>query len=96
MGTGILREQEKSLPFIPTEKEVDALVAASTKKVGTCVLAFKETGFRISELWQCKWTDLDEENFTLKCVAEKHGNPRQEKLSSQLTARLLMLPKTND
>ena len=89
-------ETKKSLPFVPLEKEVDALVAGCSKKIGTCVLALKETGFRIGELWQCKWTDLDEENFTLKCVAEKHGNPRQAKLSSRLMARLLMLPKTND
>ena len=88
-------ENKKSLPFVPLEKEVDALVAGCSKKVGTCVLALKETGFRIGELWQCKWTDLDEENFTLKCVAEKHGNPRQIKISSRLMARLLALPKTN-
>ena len=59
------------------------------------MLALKETGFRIGELWQCKWTDLDEENFTLKCVAEKHGNPRQVKISSRLIASLA-LPKTNE
>ncbi len=89
-------ENKKSLPFVPLEKEVDALVAGCSKKVGTCVLALKETGFRIGELWQCKWTDLDEENFTLKCIAEKHGNPRQIKISSRLMARLLALPKTNN
>jgi integrase len=88
-------ENKKSLPFVPKEKEVDALIVGTTKKVGTCLLALKETGFRIGELWQCKWTDLDEENFTLKCVAEKHGNPRQCKISSRLMSRLLMLPKTN-
>jgi len=89
-------EHKKSLPFVPLEKEVDALIAGCGKKVGTCLLALKETGFRIGELWNCKWTDLDEENFTLKCIAEKHGNPRQIKISARLMSRLLMLPKTND
>ena len=89
-------ESKKSLPFVPTEKEVDALIVGCSKKIGTCLLALKETGFRIGELWGCKWTDLDEENFTLKCVAEKHGNPRQAKISARLRARLQMLPKTND
>lgn len=89
-------EYKAHLPFVPTEKEVDALIAGCSKKVGTCILALKETGFRIGELWQCKWTDLDEENFTLKCVAEKHGNPRQIKISHKLMARLLMLPKKNE
>ncbi len=60
------------------------------------MLALKETGFRIGELCQCKWTDIDEENFSLKCIAEKHGNPRQAKISSRLMSRLLMLPKNND
>ena len=60
------------------------------------LLAMKETGFRIGELWRCRWTDLDEENNTLKCVAEKHGNPRQIKISSRLVSMLLALPKTNE
>jgi integrase/transposase-like protein len=88
-------EIKKTLPFVPTEKEVEALIVGCSKKIGTCLLALKETGFRIGELWGCKWTDLDEENFTLKCVAEKHGNPRQEKISARLMSRLLVLPKTN-
>jgi integrase len=85
----------KTLPFVPTEKEVDALISGCSKKIATSLLALKETGFRIGELWRCKWTDLDEENNTLKCVAEKHGNPRQIKISSRLIAMLNKLPKTN-
>jgi hypothetical protein len=50
----------------------------------------------IGELWGCKGTDLDEENFTIKCVEEKHGNPRQAKISARLMTRLLSLPKTNE
>ena len=81
---------------MPLEREVDALVAGCSKKIGTCILALKETGFRIGELWQCKWTDLDKENFTLKCIAEKHGNPRQVKISARLMAMLFTLPKNNE
>lgn len=89
-------DKNNSLPFIPTEKEVDALISACSKKISTTLLALKETGFRIGELWHCKWTDLDEENNTLKCIAEKHGNPRQIKISNRLMSMLLALPKTND
>ncbi|MCW4046772.1 MAG: tyrosine-type recombinase/integrase [Candidatus Bathyarchaeota archaeon] len=89
-------ENNKALPFVPTEKEVDALISGCSKKLATSLLALKETGFRIGELWRCKWTDLDEENNTLKCVAEKHGNPRQVKISSRLVAMLNKLPKTNE
>lgn len=85
----------KTLPFIPSEKEVDALIAGCSNKIATTLLALKETGFRIGELWKCEWTDLDEEKNTLKCVAEKHGHPRQIKISSRLVSMLLALPKTN-
>jgi integrase len=88
-------DKNQSLPFIPTEKEVDALISGTSKKISTTLLALKETGFRIGELWSCKWTDLDDENNTLKCIAEKHGNPRQKKLSSRLMQMLQALPKTN-
>lgn len=86
----------KPLPFVPYEKEVDALISGCSKKIATVLLALKETGFRIGELWQCQWIDIDEENNTLKCVAEKHGNPRQIKISSRLMSMLLALPKKND
>ncbi len=87
-------ENKESLPFVPTEKEVDALISGCSKKIATSLLAMKETGFRIGELWKCKWTDLDEENSTLKCIAEKHGNPRQIKISSRLMSMLLASAKT--
>jgi len=89
-------ENTKSLPFVPTEKEIDALIAGCSKRIATSLLALKETGFRVGELWKCKWTDLDEEKSTLKCKAEKHGNPREIKISPKLISMLLALPKTND
>jgi len=85
-----------SLPFIPTEKETEALISGTTKKVSTSLQALKETGFRIGELWLCKWTDLDEEKSTLKCKAEKHGNPREIRISRKLIDMLQALPKIND
>ena len=87
---------DKSLPFVPTKKEVADLIAGTSKKISTSIYALSETGFRIGELWKCKWTDLDEEKSTLKCRAEKHGNPREIKIPSKLVARLLALPKINE
>jgi integrase/recombinase XerD len=89
-------DNNKTLPFVPTEKEIDALISGTTKKIATSLQALKETGFRIGELWQCKWTDLDEEKSTLKCRAEKHGNPREIKVSNKLVNMLQALPKTNE
>ena len=84
------------LPFVPTEKEIEALISGTSKKISTTLQALKETGFRIGELWQCKWTDLDEEKSTIKCVAEKHGNPREIRISQKLIDMLHALPKTNE
>jgi len=84
-----------TLPFIPTEKEIDALISGTSKKISTTLLALKETGFRIGELWQCKWTDIDIEKSTLKCRAEKHGLPREIRISQKLMNMLNTLPKKN-
>ncbi len=88
-------QNDKSLPFVPTKKEVADLIAGTSKKISASAYAISETGFRIGELWRCKWTDLDEEKNSLKCVAEKHGNPREIKIPSRLVSVLLALPKIN-
>ena len=89
-------EWKETLPFVPTEKETDALIAGTGKKVSTLLQALKETGFRVGELWDCKWIDIDEEKSTIKCRAEKHGRPREQRISAKLLARLNQLPKTNE
>ena len=86
---------KSSIPFVPTEKEIDALINGCTKKISTTLQALKETGFRIGELWDCKWTDLDIEKSTIKCRAEKHGNPREVRISAKLMQMFYALPKTN-
>ena len=89
-------QNNETLPFVPTEKEIDALISGTSRKVSITLQALKETGFRIGELWNCKWTDLDEEKSTLKCQAEKHGKPRETRISAKLVGRLNSLPKIND
>ncbi len=92
----LYRQDEGTLPFVPTEKEIDALIDGTAKKMSTALQTLKETGFRIGELWKCKWTDLDEEKSTLKCRAEKHGKPREQRISARLLSRLNALLKIND
>jgi integrase len=88
-------KNDESLPFVPTEKEVDALISGCSTKIATILLLLKETGIRIGEAWKLKWTDLDIENNTIRTKAEKHGNPRQFKVSPLLVTMLQKLPKTN-
>jgi hypothetical protein len=40
-------KRNETLPFVPTEKEIDALINGTAKKLSTVLQALKETGFRI-------------------------------------------------
>ena len=89
-------QNDKSLPTVPYEKDIDVLISGCSTKIATSLLLFKETGMRVGEAWKLKWFDLDDENNTIKCKAEKHGNPRQFKISPRLVAMLQKLPKKNE
>jgi integrase len=79
----------KRLPFIPTEKEIGALISASGKKTSTFLQVLKETGARPGEAWALKWTDID---FKRRIVnindPEKNSLPRTLKVSNKLIAML--------
>lgn len=64
------------LPFIPTEQEIDILIAHCGKVTSTALQMLKETGMRIGELCQLKWIDIDTERKTVNITPEKHSNPR--------------------
>jgi len=44
----------RKIPFIPTETEVDQLIAACSKRMATFLQLLKETGIRCGEAWQLK------------------------------------------
>jgi len=81
------------LPFIPTETEVDQLIASCNPKVATFLQLLKETGMRSGEAWNLEWTDFDFENRTVRVTPEKGSNPRVLKISNKLIAMLNALPK---
>ena len=85
----------QKLPFVPHEKEIDALIAGCGKKVATSLQLLKETGMRIGETWNLEWTDIDEENRTVTCTPEKHGTPRQFRVGNKLITMLNALPHVN-
>lgn len=84
------------LPFIPTEDEVNELIAGSNKKVSTFLQLLKETGMRRGEAWQLEWTDFDFENNSVRVTPEKGGNARVLKISNRLIAMLNQLPKDSN
>jgi integrase len=86
----------ESLPFIPTEQEIDALISAAPKKLSTFLLLLKETAMRRGEAKRLEWINIDSERNTITLnEPEKNSNPRIWKVTSQLIARLDALPKNS-
>lgn len=70
------------LPFIPLEVEVDQLIAGVGKKTATFLQLLKETGMRLGEAWNLRWTDVDTERLTVSVLSEKNRHSRRLKVSA--------------
>ena len=86
----------EKIPFIPTEQEIDQLIAGCGEKTSSLLQALKETGMRIGEAWKLKWIDIDVVNSTISITPEKGSHARMFKVSSKLLAMLAILPKKGD
>jgi integrase len=87
-------QPQEKIPFIPTEKELDDLIAGCAKKKATLLQLLKETGMRIGEARRLRWIDIDIENSLITLNnTEKNGKPRAFKISQKLTAMLNAIPK---
>lgn len=56
---------QRKLPFIPTETEIDQLIAGCGKKTATFLQVLKETGAGGCEVSKLRWTDVDEKSCTI-------------------------------
>jgi len=83
----------EKLPFIPTENEIDQLIAGCSFRTGVFLQLLKETGMRPGEAIRLEWTDIDPLNRTVKITPEKGSNPRILKISATLMERLNALPR---
>jgi len=86
----------QKLPWVPTEQEVDQLIAGCSHKYATFLQMLKETGMRPGEAWQLKWIDIDFERSVVHVTPEKGSNPRVLRLSNKLIAMLRKLPQKNE
>ncbi|MCL6578336.1 MAG: hypothetical protein K6T73_03000 [Candidatus Bathyarchaeota archaeon] len=57
---------ERKLPFIPTEDELDQLIAGCGKKTATFLQVLKDTGARTAEALKLKWIDIDEKSCIIR------------------------------
>lgn len=86
----------RKLPFIPTESEIDQLIAGCSKRIATLLQMLKETGMRSGEACDLlKWTDIDFEQRSIRITPEKGSNPRILPLSPKLIEMLREIPKNS-
>jgi len=81
------------IPFVPTETEVDQLIAGCSKRMGTFLQLLKETGMRAGEAWRLAWTEVDTITKTVRVTPEKRSNPRIFHISKKLAAMFEALPR---
>jgi integrase len=84
-------------PFIPTEQEIDNIIAASPNILAAFLQLLKETAMRRGEAIQIPWKDVDLERRIIMCnCPEKGSNPRIfSELSGKLLNMLNNLPREN-
>jgi len=84
-----------SLPFIPLESEIDALINNCGKKMACFLQGLKDTGADPGELARLEWTDINNEakSVTIRHPVKGH-NARVVSVSDSFLGRLSALPKT--
>ena len=89
-------KREESLPWIPTEKEIDQLIAGLSKRYAAYLQLLKETGMRAGEAFNLKWDQIDFETGTVRVTPEKGSKARIFKLSKRLLAMISSLSKNGE
>jgi len=88
---------QSKLPFIPSESELDQLIACAGPKLQPYLQTLKETFARAGEIAVLKWRDVDLERQVITINdAEKNSNPRQIEISSKLATMLKRIPKESE
>lgn len=87
---------ESEIPYMPTEQEIEILIAALGKKAATYLQLIKETGARCGEISRLKWTSIDFERRLVSVNAEKGSNSRILPISPKAIEMLNNLPKNGE
>ncbi len=87
---------EAEVPFIPTEQEIDLLIAASGKIMAAYFQLLKETGARCGEISGLEWTDIDFQQRTVRIKAEKGSRSRILPLSTRALEMVGNIPKQRE
>jgi integrase len=87
----------RPLPFIPTERELDDLIAGCGRKTAAFLQCLKETAMRMGECSRLTWANVDTQRKMITLNdPEKSGNPRIFDVSGKLVSMLAAMPKTSE
>jgi integrase len=84
---------DSEIPYIPTEAELDQLIAGLGKKTAVYCAILKDTGARPGEVSRLTWQDIDFGQRNVRLRAEKHSNNRVLPLSAKTIDMLCQLPR---
>ncbi len=89
-------QETEKIKFVPTEAEIDQLIAASGYKTAAFLQILKETAFRPGEAASLIWDEID---FVRKTITlnhpEKGSKPRMPVVSDKLLGMLLRVRNTS-
>lgn len=86
---------EHDVPYIPTESELNLLIAALGEKTSCFCQVLKDTGARAGEIAELDWTSIDWEQKKVRIKGEKGSNSRIRPLSEKTLQMLARLPRIN-
>ena len=87
--------RDNEVPYIPTEDEIDQLIAALGNKTAIFCQILKDTGARAGEIASLTWTDIDFAQRNVNIKAEKRSNGRTLQLSDKAICMLSRLSRKN-
>lgn len=88
-------QEVSKIPFVPTEEEIDALIAGSGWKTSTFLQLMKETAMRPGEAISLTWDDIDFVSKTIRVTPKKGSDPRIFHVSDNLLKMLLNVQSRN-
>jgi integrase len=88
--------RDNEIPYIPTEQEIDELIAGLGKVCSVFCQILKDTGARSGEIARLHWTDIDFKTHTINIKAEKRSNGRVLPLSDKTIEMLANLKRRKD
>jgi integrase len=88
---------EQKIPFIPTETEIDQLIAGCGRKLAIFLQVLKDTAARTSEATKIKWLDIDKNRNTISINNPIKGSrARIVKVHSKTIAMISLLRQKNE